>query len=219
VIDVVQGTDEWKRARAGLITASRVADVLTKTKSGPAASRKNYAAQLIVERITGTPQERGFVSAEMRWGTEHEPDARSMYELERDVSVEQVGFVIHDELEYCGASPDGLVGTTGAVEIKCPGTAQHLALFEGGKIDARYVAQMQWVMFVAGRQWCDFVSYDPRVEIPELVLYMQRIQRDEKWIENAIQEVVRFEAEIRTRVDRLKSIAEEVRNAHSRTAS
>jgi putative phage-type endonuclease len=213
VIDVVQGTDEWKRARAGLVTASRVSDVLAKTKSGPAASRKNYAAEIIVERLTGTPQERGFVSTEMRWGTEHEPDARSMYEWERDVSVEQVGFVIHDELEYCGASPDGLVGTTGAVEIKCPGTAQHIALLEGGKIDSRYVAQMQWVMFVTGRQWCDYVSYDPRIELPELTLYIQRVKRDEKWIEEAVAEVVKFEAEVRTRVERLRAIAAEARVA------
>lgn len=213
IIDVVQGTDEWKQARAGLITASRVGDMLAKTKSGPAASRKNYAAELIVERMTGTPQERGFVSAEMRWGTEHEPDARSMYEWHRDVSVEQVGFVIHDELDYCGASPDGLIGTTGAVEIKCPNTAQHLALLEGGKIDSKYVAQMQWVMFVTGRQWCDYVSYDPRIELPELVLYIQRVKRDENWIEEAVAEAVKFEAEIRTRVERLRAIAEEVRVA------
>lgn len=218
VIDVEQGTDEWKAARVGLITASRVSDMLAKTKGGaPGAGRKNYQAELVVERITGTPQERGFVSAEMRWGTEHEPDARSIYEFRENVEVRQVGFLISEGYPFCGASPDGLVGENGAVEIKCPNTAQHLALLEGGSIDGKYIAQMQWTMFVGGLQWCDYVSYDPRIEWPELTIYVKRVERDPIWIANALKEARIFNKEIENRVALLRARAEELRQRAEET--
>jgi putative phage-type endonuclease len=207
IIDCVQGTEEWLQARTGIITASRVADMLAKTKSGPSASRRNYQAELVVERMTGEPTIGGFVSSAMQWGTEQEPYARASYELQTGNIVREVGFTIHDDLQWAGASPDGLVNLDGAVEIKCPQTATHLELWEGGSIKGSYYAQMQWTMFVNDLAWCDFVSYDPRVKIPQLQLYVKRVPRDQEWIDSAVKEAKDFEHEISVRVEKLKDIA------------
>lgn len=198
-----QGTDEWRAARSGRITASRIADLMAQTKSGPAASRKNYLAELLVERLTCEPTENGFVSREMQWGTDHEPEARSLYEFERDVTVEEVGFVVHSVYSFTGASPDGLVSWDGAVEIKCPNTATHIETIRTQKVPERYYAQMQWVMECCGRLWCDFVSYDPRVKIPKLQLHIQRVERDAAYIERVIEEVKKADAEIERMVAEL----------------
>lgn len=207
IINCVQGSDEWLQARTGMITASRIADVLAKTKSGPSASRRNYQAELVVERMTGEPTTGGFVSSAMQWGTEQEPYARASYELQTGNTVREVGFTIHEEFAWAGASPDGLIDGDGALEIKCPQTATHLELWEGGSIKGSYYAQMQWTMFVNDLAWCDFVSYDPRMKIPALQLYVKRVPRDQDWIDYAVAEAKLFDQEIKLRVLKLKNIA------------
>lgn len=191
---IAQGTPEWFAERAGKVTASRVADVIAKTKSGPAASRANYAAQLVCERLTGAV-EAGFSSAAMQWGTDQEPNAREAYEYQTGEFVEQVAFLDHPTIAMTGASPDGLVGTDGMLEVKCPNTATHIETLLSGKIPAKYQTQMAWQMACAGRQWCDFVSYDPR--LPEhLRLFVKRYERDQAFIADLEREVSDFLAEI-----------------------
>jgi putative phage-type endonuclease len=187
---IEQRTPEWFAARLGMVTASRVADVMARTKTGPSASRMNYAAQLITERLTGQPTE-GFSNAAMQWGTDKEPEARRAYVFRADVAVEEVGFIVHPRITGSGASPDGLVGDDGMVEIKCPNTATHLDTLSSGKPAGKYITQMQWQMACAERQWCDFVSYDPRLP-EELRFFVQRIERDDALIKTLETEVVAF---------------------------
>jgi putative phage-type endonuclease len=200
---IEQRTPEWFAARLGKVTASRVADVMARTKTGPSASRTNYAAQLITERLTGLPTE-GFSNAAMQWGTDKEPEARRAYVFRADVAVEEVGFIVHPRITGSGASPDGLVGADGMVEIKCPNTATHLDTLSSGKPAGKYVTQMQWQMACAERQWCDFVSYDPRLP-EELRFFVQRIERDDALIETLETEVVAFLVEIDGRLTDLAS--------------
>lgn len=201
---IVQGSDEWKQLRMGKVTASRVADIVAKTKSGPAASRANYAAQLIAERLTGKPGE-SFSNAAMQWGTEMEPEARRAYEFYRDTDVSEVAFVLHPSIGDTGASPDGLVDADGLVEIKCPNTATHIETLVGLTAPAKYITQMQWQMACTGRMWCDFVSYDPRM--PEnMRFFCVRVQRDAELIASLEKEVLVFLSEVRAKVDQLQRI-------------
>jgi putative phage-type endonuclease len=192
---LIQGSDEWFHARLGKVTASRIADVIARTKTGWGAGRKNYAAELVAERLTGTPAEK-FTNAAMTWGTETEPMARAAYEFYRDAEVSAVGFVPHPAIDMSGASPDGLIGADGLVEIKCPNTATHInTLLEKGAIPDKYVVQVQWQMACTDRQWCDWASFDPR--LPEdLRLYVQRVQRDDARIAELEAAVVEFLAEV-----------------------
>ncbi len=205
---IVQGTEEWRALRVGKVTASRVADVVRRTKSGYSTSRKNYSAFLLCERLTGRPTET-FKSAEMNWGTEKEPDARAAYEFMRDVTVEQVAFVDHPSIRMSGASPDGLVGEDGLIEIKCPNTSTHLDSLLYGGVDEDYVIQMQWQMACTGRQWCDYVSFDPRLP-PHLQLFIKRIPRDQKAIIALENEVVSFQRELESLIESLPKSAEEI---------
>lgn len=207
--EIVQGSAEWLAARAGKVTASRVADVIAKTKTGPGASRANYMAELIAERLTGEPAEK-FVNAAMAWGTEKEPEARALYEFLTDAEVTQVGFVPHPTISDSGASPDGLVGTEGMVEIKCPNTATHIETLLGQVVPAKYVTQMQWQMACTGRQWCDFASYDPRMP-DSMRLFVKRIERDEQFIEATSQEIVAFLEELSEKEQALRSRYEPAR--------
>jgi len=176
IIEVRQGSEEWLAARVGKVGASRIADIVAKTKSGYSTSRANYAAELIAERLTGKKAE-GYTNAAMQWGTDNEPQARAMYEFMRNVSVVEVGIVLHPTIENAQASPDGLVGDDGLVEIKCPLTATHIATLRGGEIDGKYMKQMQWQMACTGRAWCDFCSFDPRLPA-EMQLHIRRVSRD-----------------------------------------
>jgi putative phage-type endonuclease len=204
--DIVQGSDAWHMMRLGKVTASRVADVVAKTKSGYSASRANYAAQLITERLTLTPTET-FVNAAMQWGTDMEPEARSAYEFYRAEEVEQVSFINHPTIGDAGASPDGLVGTDGIVEIKCPITATHIDTLTGRVAPAKYITQMQGQMACTGRKWCDFVSYDPRM--PESMrFFCVRVERDNDLIAELEAEVIKFLGEVRAKVDELKRLYE-----------
>lgn len=202
--DIIQGSDEWRQLRLGRVTASRVADVVAKTKSGWGASRANYAAELIAERLTGETAER-FTNAAMQWGTDHEPDARAAYEFFRDASVTEIGFVEHPSISMTGASPDGLVGNDGLVEIKCPNTATHLDTLLSQTVPTKYVTQMLWQMACTGRKWCDFVSFDPR--LPEsMSMFVKRVDRDDKRISELETEVAAFLGEISTKLNQLNSL-------------
>ncbi len=199
-----QRTPEWHAARLGKVTASKVGDVLARTKTGWGASRANYAAQLVAERLTGKPTE-GFSNAAMQWGTDHESEARDAYCFHHDATVEEVGFVDHPTIPMTGASPDGLVGADGLVEIKCPNTATHIETLLGQSVPGKYVAQMQWQMACTGRQWCDFVSYDPR--LPEAMrLFVARIHRDDAAIAQMEADVIAFLAEVADTVTRLTAL-------------
>lgn len=199
-----QGSAEWLAARAGMITASRIADLMAKTKTGESASRANYRAQLVAERLTEKPQE-SFSNAAMQWGTETEPLARSAYELLRGVMVDQVGFVPHPTIELSGASPDGLIDDDGLIEIKCPNTATHIEYAVTGKPPTKYLLQMLWQMECTGRRWCDFASYDPRM--PEsMQLFVVRVHRDEEKLAEIKQEVIKLNAEISEQIDKLRKV-------------
>lgn len=200
---IIQGTVEWYAARAGKVTASRVADVIAKTKTGYSASRTNYAAELLCERLTGVC-EPGFTSPPMQWGKDQEPHARAAYEGRHGIDVLEIGFVDHPEVVMSGASPDGYVGDDGLVEIKCPNTATHLDTLLGGSVPGKYLTQIQWQLACTGRKWCDFVSYDPRLP-PAMRLYVQRVPRDASMILELETEVSRFVRELDAKVAALRS--------------
>ncbi len=201
---IQQGSPEWYAERCGLVTASRIADVIARVKSGWGASRANYAAQLVAERLTGRIEDR-YVSPEMRWGTETEPLARAAYAFITDEHVEEVGFVRHPAIEMAGASPDGLVGADGLVEFKCPNTSTHIDTLLGVGLPDKYYVQMQWQMVCTDRAWTDFVSFDPR--LPESMrLFIRRVYRDEKRIAE-LESVVRgFLAEVDRIVTQLQEL-------------
>jgi hypothetical protein len=193
-----QGTPEWFAARCGLATASKFKDVLATIKSGEAATRRNYRAQLVCERLTGTVQE-SFQNEAMRWGTDNEPFARIAYEARGNI-VQEVGFIRHASL-MAGASPDGFVGDEGSIEIKCPNTATHIDTLLNG-MPPDHIPQVQGQMWIAERAWVDFVSYDPR--LPEnMQLYVQRIHRDEDYIKNLEKEVAKFLTEVDQTIEQL----------------
>ena len=198
---IVQGSPEWFAIRCGKVTASRVADVLAKTKTGWGAGRANYAAELIAERLTGATAP-SFTNAAMQWGADQEPVARVAYADRHSHDVAEIGFVDHPEISMSGASPDGLVGFTGLVEIKCPNTATHLDTLLSETVPGKYITQMQWQMACTGREWCDFVSFDPR--LPEsMALFVKRVPRDVSHILELETEVAAFIAEIDDKVSRL----------------
>ncbi len=203
ILGLQQGSEEWLAARAGKVTASRIADVLAKIKTGEAAARRDYKAQLVAEILTGQPQDSGYINAEMQWGTEQEPFARAAYEVATDSMVDQVGFVLHPTIERAGASPDGLVGDSGMVEIKCPKTATHLQYLLAKKVPAQYEPQMLWQMACTGREWCDFASFDPRLP-SELQLFVVRLQRDDKRIAEMEAEVNGLLNEVDAMVEQLQ---------------
>lgn len=196
-----QGTTEWFEARLGKVTASRVVDVIAQTKTGYSASRANYMAQLVVERITGKVEE-SYSNAAMAWGTEHEPMARAEYEIKRGVMVNEIGFVPHPVIENSGASPDGLVGDKGLIEIKCPNTATHIETILTREIPKKYMCQMYWQMACTGREWCDFVSYDPRMP-DHLKLCIINVPYNVELIEELETEIRKFLSEVDMKVEKL----------------
>ena len=196
-----QRTDEWFAARIGKVTASRIKDVLAGKTT---AARRNYMAQLVVERFTNKAPE-SFTNAAMQWGTDQEPFARAAYEAKLGVLVDETGLVDHPTIPMSGASPDGLVNDDGLVEIKCPNTATHIDTLLSRMPDADYIGQMQWQMACTGRKWCDFVSFDPRM--PEhLQLYVIRVMRDDKKIEEIEKEVIKFLSEVDQKISKLSEI-------------
>lgn len=202
--DMLQRTDEWHAARLGKVTASRLSDVIARTKTGWGASRANYMAELVAERLTGQPAER-FISAAMKRGTEVEPEARAAYSWHVDMDIQEVGFVAHNRIRDTGASPDGLVGDNGLVELKCPETATHIDTLLGAAIPDKYIVQMQWQMACTGRMWCDFASYDPRMP-EEMRLFVKRIERDNTRIAELENLVIEFLGELSVKVEKLNAL-------------
>lgn len=201
---IEQGSEEWFAERRGKVTASRVADVVARTKTGWGASRANYMAQLIAERLTGTTAD-SFTNAAMQWGTDTEPQARAAYEFYRDAEVAEIGFVNHPSIGMTGASPDGLIGDDGMLEIKCPNTATHIDSLLGKPIDKKYLTQMQWQMACAGRAWCDWASFDPRMPAP-LQLLVRRVERDDDRVAELSKDIDDFLIEVSDKVKALEAL-------------
>lgn len=199
-----QGTQEWKDSRLGHVTASHIADIMAKNKTGEAASRANYRAQLVAERLTGQVAE-SFSNAAMEWGVQQEIIARSAYEVAVGEMVDQVGFILHPDVEWTGASPDGLVWSDGLVEIKCPNTLTHIEYCVNQKVPKKYIYQMQWQMACTNRDWCDFVSFDPRMP-EEMQLMIIRVNRDDEMIGEILMEVLDFLNGVQQSIDRLNAI-------------
>jgi putative phage-type endonuclease len=199
-----QGTEAWFNIRIGKVTASRVADVLAKTKTGYSTTRDNYMAQLVCERLTGQKGE-SFTNAAMQHGIETEAYARAAYEARYDVLVDEVGFVSHPTIEMSGASPDGLVGDDGLIEIKCPNTATHIETLLSESVPNKYYTQMQFQLSCTGRKWCDFVSFDNRLPT-ELQMFVKRVPRDDMYIKLIEDEIVKFLAELDTKINQLMKV-------------
>lgn len=199
--EIVQGSPEWFAIRVGKVTASRVADVIAKTKTGWGASRANYMAELIAERLTGEPSP-SFTNAAMQWGTDQEPNARAAYEFKTDSEITLIGFATHPRITDSGASPDGLIGADGMVEFKCPNTATHIETLLNRTVPSKYITQMQWQMACTDRKWCDFVSFDPRM--PEAMkLFVCRVDRDDKAIAQLEADVMDFLDEMAKKLAKL----------------
>ena len=202
-----QGSKEWFDARCGKVTASRVADLSARTRNGYSSLRATYMSELLVERITGLPVEK-YKTPAMEWGTAHEKTAREVYEGLHGNLVQTIGFVPHPSIENSGCSPDGLVDDDGLIEIKCPNTSTHLETVMSGEIPDKYIPQMMWQMACTGRQWCDFISFDPRVP-PKLALFTQRIERDDSRIADLEAEVVKFINELNDKIHKLNELGEQ----------
>ena len=201
---IEQRTEAWHLQRLGKVTASRVADVIAKTKSGPSASRENYATQLVLERLTNSVGE-AYSNAAMQWGTDQEPNARNAYELKMSTFVKEVGFIDHPIIDMSGASPDGFVGEDGLVEIKCPNSSTHIDTLVSQKVPAKYLPQMQWQMACTGRKWCDFVSFDPGM--PEnLQLFVKRIEFEAQYVKMLELEITEFLEEVNQKVITLRNL-------------
>ena len=198
-----QRTEEWFAARCGKVTASRVADIIAKTKTGYSTSRDNYLAQLVCERMTGKPAE-SYSNSAMQWGVEQEIYARSAYEAKMDLLVTEVGFIDHPQIAMSGASPDGLAAE-GMVEIKCPNTATHIDTLLSRTVPAKYITQMMWQMACADRPWCDFVSFDPR--LPEKhQLFIKRINYDPEMVNLLENSVIQFLGDVDLKIQQLESL-------------
>lgn len=199
---ILQSDPAWAAARLGHVTASRIADIMAKTKSGPSTSRANYAAELVSERLTGSPADR-FLNAAMQWGLDTEPHARAAYEFHADVTCGAAAFVTHPTIEWAAATPDGFVGDDGLVEFKCPNTATHIDTLLGASIAEKYRLQMQWQMACTSRSWCDYVSFDPRLP-EEMRMFVKRVNRDDDLIASLEKEVTAFLADVASSIERLR---------------
>jgi YqaJ-like recombinase protein len=190
-----QGTQAWRDERAGDATASKVGDIMTKPRKEGEGVRANYRAKLICERLTGNTIEEEYQSYEMRRGTELEPLARAQYELRSDLDISTVGYIKHPSIPRFGASPDGLVGDDGLIQIKCGKRATHAAWLLAGVVPLEHRPQMFAEMAVTGRKWSDFCSYNR--DFPEhLQLFVRRLERDEAEIKRIEEAVMKFNAEI-----------------------
>lgn len=196
--EIVQGSEEWHELRREVITASRFKDVMSK---GAGKTRKSYMYQLAAESITGEVSE-NYTNDAMAWGTETEPQARAMYELESGNHVEQVAFIKHDT-KNVGVSPDGLINEDGLVEIKCPKTTTQIETFLSGKMPACHKAQVQGQLWISERKWLDFVSFDPRID-GDASYFCVRIERDEDYISELEKACDEFSVELNAMIKKLK---------------
>ncbi len=196
---IQQGTEEWHQLRLGKVTASRVADILAKTKSGASASRLNYLIELALQRVTKTIEE-SYTNSAMEWGTATEPQARVAYEVATSNFVDQIAFVDHPTIVNFGCSPDGYVGSDALIEIKCPSSATHWSYIKANEPPNKYIIQMQAQMSVTGAKWCDFVSFDPRMPERSQLLII-RINRDDEFIAEMENEIKQFLIEVEAEVN------------------
>ena len=203
-VAVEQGSPEWFQMRLGKVTASRVADILAKTKTGPSASRQNYLIELAIQRTTGIIQE-SYSNSAMEWGTQTEPQARVAYEVATNNFVDKVAFIDHPSIKWFGCSPDGLVSDRGLLEIKCPNSATHWEYFKSKKPPQKYFIQMQAQIAVTNKDWCDFVSFDPRMPDRSQLLIV-RIDRDEAFIAEMEAEIKKFLDEVEVEVNLMKGM-------------
>ena len=205
---IEQRTEEWFQQRLGKVTASRISDVIAKTKTGVSTSRQNYLIQLVSERLTGKKGD-SFVNQAMLDGIERESAARALYMLNRDVSVTEVGFFDHPVIKNSGASPDGAVNAeeegkyAGLIEIKCPIETTHTNTLMSKSVPSKYIPQMQWQLACTGAKWVDFVSYNPNFPM-ELQLFVARVDRDDTYIGELEAEVIKFLDEVEQTIIKLK---------------
>lgn len=198
---IEQGSAEWLALRCGKVTASRVSDVIAKTKSGWGASRANYMGELIAERLTGVPAEK-YSNAAMQWGTETEAKACAAYQFYHGGNVQPASFYEHPSIPMAGASPDRLINEDGLLECKCPNTSTHIDTLLGQAVPSKYIWQVQFQLACTGRQWADFVSFDPR--LPEnMSLFVQRVTRDDEAIEYLEKEIKVFLSELDAKLSAL----------------
>jgi len=201
-VAVQQGTAEWHQLRLGKVTASRVADILARTKTGPSASRQNYLIELALQRTTGIIAE-SYSNSAMEWGTQTEPQARVAYEVTTNNFVDQIAFVDHPSIAWFGCSPDGLVSDRGLVEIKCPNSATHWEYFKAKEPPKKYFIQMQAQIACTDRDWCDFISFDPRMPDRSQLLIV-RVNRDQAFIAEMEEQVKQFLSEVEVEVNLMK---------------
>ena len=205
---IEQRTEEWFQQRLGKVTASRISDVIAKTKTGVSTSRQNYLVQLVSERLTGKKGD-SFVNQAMLDGIERESAARALYMLNRDVSVTEVGFFDHPVINNSGASPDGAVNAeedgkyAGLIEIKCPIETTHTNTLMSKSVPSKYIPQMQWQLACTNASWVDFVSYNPNFP-PELQLFIARVDRNQIYISELEVEVEKFLDEVEQTIIKLK---------------
>jgi len=202
-----QRTDEWFKARLGKVTASKVSDVLAKIKSGEAAVRRNYKMQLATERLTNQKTDT-YINQAMQDGIDREDTAREIYEIVRDIKVEQVGFIDHPTIKMAGASPDGLLPDNGVLEIKCPIETTHTTNLLERKLPSRYISQVQWQIACTGAEYANFVSYNPNFE-PKLQLMFIEVERNNEYIEMLEEEVSTFLLEVDEVVKTLRELNKE----------
>ena len=208
-LDVKQGTSQWFAARAGLVTGSKAADMMSfLKKGGESAARANYKAQIVAELLTGEPEMGGYLSSYMEWGNEQEQFARAAYEVQTGAVVDTVGLVLHSSIERMGGSPDGIVGEDGGLEIKCPKTTTHIKWIIDGVVPEEHRAQMYFYMACTGRAWWDFASFDPRLPDP-LQLFVKRLARDEEKIAEIEDSVAQFNREVDEQIAQLKALVGE----------
>ena len=204
ILGLEQNTPEWLQMRVGMVTGSRMGDVLAFSKRDATKelqARADYRMELVCEALTGRAQEH-YVSPAMQWGTDTEPLAAAAYEIERDVELESGGFFIHDAISRFGASPDRLVGSDGLIEIKCPTTATHIDYLIAGQLPEQYLPQMVAELACTGRKWCDFVSFDPRLP-RKYQLFIRRLERTDESVAIVERAVLQFLAELDATIAKL----------------
>jgi len=204
--DVIQGTPEWLTMRCGCCTSSRLNDALAKLKDPKkeAAARMQYRKELVVERLTGRTMPH-YVSPYMEHGTITEPEARTEYENKMGLMVQEIGLAVHKELKWFAASTDGLVGNDGIIEIKCLNSINHLDILVSQEIPEDYHYQMLGGMACAEREWCDFVSFDPRLPEP-YQLFVKRFYRNDALIRGMELEVKFFLEQVEEQLEKLKEL-------------
>jgi putative phage-type endonuclease len=193
-INLEQGTDEWKLARLGYVSASNLDAVMARGKSGEAITRKKYKVRLAAERLTGEITE-SYSNSAMEWGVVNEEKAAMAYEVSKDTLLDRTGFWKHPTIPWLGCSPDRLVYGNNGVEIKCPDSSTHVDYWLNKQVPAEYVKQVQGQIWVMGWEWCDFVSYDPRMPEKNRLLVV-RAYRDETLIKQMEEEVKKFLEEV-----------------------